>query len=230
MFSASRTHRAARRFPAANPPGGLDVPDLRAQGRQAVPDAVEPGSSAPGVGPFCSCRADPEKKTPVAGLCWPRAGGRRVRYRPLGGVSAPAARASGTRISQTGGGRFWGQRRIRTRTGKIRQPGFRNSPGVSCIRWGLRNTKIDRPNGRSPIVDLIHRPPAVRSRYGQLHRVSLEVCEALQRYLIARSRPSENRATGPAAGANRVPPALYHVWRYGKAPEDQHQSGPAGGP
>ena len=109
-------------------------------------------------GRFALAGPIPRKKTPVEGLYWTRAGGQRVSYRPLGGVQAPAARASGSRISQAGGGRFWGQWRIRTRTGKIRQPGFRNSPVVSCIRWGLRNTKIDRPNGRSPISDLIHRP------------------------------------------------------------------------
>ena len=61
------------------------------QGRQAAPDALEPGSSAPGVGPFCSCRADcwpiSRKTTPVAGLCWPRAGGQRVGY--IGPWAAP---------------------------------------------------------------------------------------------------------------------------------------------
>ena len=152
----------------------------------------------------------PRKKTPVAGLCWPRAGGRRVGYRPLGGVPAPAARASGSRISQTGGGRFWGQRRIRTRTGKIRRPGFRNSPGVSCIRWGLRKRKSTGRTNNLRSSDLIHRPPAVRGRRGQLHRVIWTSCEALQRVLEGAIAPEwgQKRATGPSAGANRVPPAL----------------------
>ena len=48
----------------------------------------------------------PRKTTPVEGLCWPRSGGHRVGYRPLGGVPAPTARARGTRISQTAPGGF----------------------------------------------------------------------------------------------------------------------------
>ena len=212
MFSASRTHRAARRFPAANPAGGLDVPGLRAPGSSGGPGccrAVAPQRQESVR--FALVGPTPEKKDARSGpVLASRGRTKGKRYRPLGGVSAPAARASGTRISQTGGGRFWGQRRIRIRTGKTRRPGFRNSPGVSCIRWGLRNTKIDRSNGRSPIADLIHRPPAIRRRRGPLHRVHLDILETLQRVLEGAITPEwgQKRAAGPSAGANRVPPAL----------------------
>ncbi len=40
----------------------------------------------------------------------------------------------------------------------------------------------------------------------------------------------ENSAAGDRCRRNLVPPDLYHVRHYAKTPEDQHPSGPPGGP
>ena len=74
---------------------------------------------------------------------------------------------------------------------------------------GFAETIIDRPNERSPIADLIHRPLADRRR-GELHRVHLDVRETLQRLLEGAIAPewSQKRAAGPSVGANLVPPEL----------------------
>ena len=61
---------------------------------------------------------------------------------------------------------------------------------MSCIRWGLRNTKIDRSNEQSPIEDLIHRPwrtaAAAGSSTGSIW-TSARPCGV---YSMARSRPN----------------------------------------
>ena len=80
----------------------------------------------------------PRKKTPVEGLYWTRAGGRRVGYRPLGGVQAPAARASGSGISQNGRSPvLWSASSGPQAIGKMRSC-FRNSSGELFVSWGLR--------------------------------------------------------------------------------------------
>ena len=196
MFSAYRTNRAARIFPAANPAGGLDVPGLRAPGRQEAPDAVERGCSAPGVGPFCSCRVDSEKNDARSGPVLASRGRTKGWIEALG--RRPGSRRAGQRIED-----------FQNRQGPVLEstadpdPGGENPSvrlpelaGRVVYLVGFAETEIDRPNEHSPISDLIHRSAAVRGGRGELHRVILDVLKALQRLL--------ERAIAPELGQNAL--------------------------
>ena len=151
----------------------------------------------------------PRKKTPVEGLYWTRAGGRRVGYRPLGGVQAPAAQASGSGISQTAPDGFGVNGGSGSGRGKSAVPA--SGTRRACRVFGGVCGNDNRPAERT-ISDrrLDTQAMADRSRRGELHRVHLDVRETLQRLLEGVIAPEwgQKRAAGPSAEANRVPPTL----------------------
>ena len=166
-------------------------------------------------GPFCSCRADcwpiPRKKTPVAGLCWPRAGGQRVgdigpwaasRLPPRGPAERGFLKRAGAGFGANGG------------SGPVRGnsavPASGTRRACRVFGWGLSEHE-NRPVERTiSDLGLDTQAMADRRRRGELHQVHLDVRETLQRLLEGAIAPEwgQKRAAGPSAGANRVPPAL----------------------
>ena len=90
---------------------------------------------------------------------------------------------------QTGAVNFVARELRTSRKRKKRGPASGTRPGISFF-LGFAAPIIGRTVETSPIVDLIHRPAAVRGAHGELHRVNLDIHETLQRYSRPRSRPN----------------------------------------